>query len=127
MRIGELAQRTGASARSLRYYEQLGLITADRTDNGYRDYDERNVLVVDNIRRLLAAGLNTAEIKRVGDCLYSVDLRNAPVCEEILQLYEQRIESVDANLEALHDTRERLHAELSTLRERAGTADGESS
>jgi DNA-binding transcriptional MerR regulator len=40
MKIGELSRRSGVSARSLRYYEQHGLIHAERESNGYREYEE---------------------------------------------------------------------------------------
>ena len=40
MRIGEVSRRSGVSPRSLRYYEELGLITSERESNGYRRYDE---------------------------------------------------------------------------------------
>lgn len=40
MRIGELSRRSGVSARSLRYYEQHGLIHSQRESNGYREYEE---------------------------------------------------------------------------------------
>jgi DNA-binding transcriptional MerR regulator len=40
MRIGEVSRRSGVSPRSLRYYEQLGLITSERESNGYRRYDQ---------------------------------------------------------------------------------------
>lgn len=43
MRIGELSAQSGVSQRSLRYYEQLGLIDAERQSNGYRDYEESMV------------------------------------------------------------------------------------
>jgi DNA-binding transcriptional MerR regulator len=43
MRIGEVSRRSGVSARSLRYYEQHGLISARRESNGYREYDESTV------------------------------------------------------------------------------------
>ncbi|GAA0395534.1 MerR family transcriptional regulator [Streptomyces luteireticuli] len=69
MRIGELSERTGTSRRLLRYYEEQGLIVADRLPNGYRDYDERYVDRVRQIRGLLDAGLPTRIIKQVLPCL----------------------------------------------------------
>ena len=39
MRIGELARRSGTSARSIRYYEQQGLMVSRRDPNGYRNYN----------------------------------------------------------------------------------------
>ncbi|GHE37193.1 MerR family transcriptional regulator [Streptomyces longispororuber] len=69
MRIGELSERTGTSRRLLRYYEEQGLIVADRAPNGYRDYDESNVDRVLQIRGLLDAGLPTRLIKQILPCL----------------------------------------------------------
>ncbi|WP_406376217.1 MerR family transcriptional regulator [Streptomyces sp. NBC_00647] len=69
MRIGELCRLTGVSRRLLRYYEEQGLIVPDRTTNGYRDYDERYVDRVKQIRGLLAAGLPTRVIKQILPCL----------------------------------------------------------
>ncbi|MEV3959430.1 MerR family transcriptional regulator [Nocardia sp. NPDC050193] len=69
MRIGELSRRTGASRRLLRYYEEQGLIAAQRCANGYRSYDERFVDRVLQIRGLLDAGLPTRIIKQILPCL----------------------------------------------------------
>ncbi|WP_438485240.1 MerR family transcriptional regulator [Streptomyces sp. S186] len=69
MRIGELSERTGTPRRLLRYYEEQGLIAAARTPNGYRDYDERFVDRVLQIRGLLDAGLPTRIIKQILPCL----------------------------------------------------------
>ncbi|MGW1974377.1 MerR family transcriptional regulator [Streptomyces sp. NPDC001889] len=69
MRIGELSHRTDASRRLLRYYEEQGLIAADRCANGYRRYDERFVDRVLQIRGLLDAGLPTRIIKQILPCL----------------------------------------------------------
>lgn len=69
MRIGELARLTGASRRLLRYYEEQGLILPDRCTNGYRDYDDRYVDRVQQIRGLLDAGLPTRIIKQILPCL----------------------------------------------------------
>ena len=43
MNIGELSRRSGVSPRSLRYYEEHGLIHAERRGNGYREYDDTAV------------------------------------------------------------------------------------
>ena len=43
MIIGELSARSGVSPRSLRYYEQQGLLASTRGDNGYRHYDDEAV------------------------------------------------------------------------------------
>jgi DNA-binding transcriptional MerR regulator len=69
MRIGELAERTGTPRRLLRYYEEQGLILPGRSPNGYRDYDERLVDRVMQIRGLLDAGLPTRIIKQILPCL----------------------------------------------------------
>lgn len=69
MRIGELARRTSTAPRLLRYYEEQGLIVAQRCANGYRSYDERFVDRVLQIRGLLDAGLPTRIIKQILPCL----------------------------------------------------------
>ncbi|MWA09549.1 MerR family transcriptional regulator [Streptomyces sp. BA2] len=69
MRIGELSERTGTPRRLLRYYEEQGLIMAARSANGYREYDERFVDRVVQIRGLLDAGLPTRIIKQILPCL----------------------------------------------------------
>ena len=69
MRIGELSERTAVPARMLRYYGDQGLITPRRLDNGYRDYDERLVDRVKQIRGLLDSGIPTRIITDMLPCL----------------------------------------------------------
>lgn len=69
MRIGELADRTGTSVRSLRYYEECGLLAPRRSGSGQRHYDETAVHRVEVIRQLLAAGLGTSAIDDVLPCM----------------------------------------------------------
>lgn len=69
MRIGEVAARSGASIRSIRYYEECGLLDPVRSDSGQRHFDESSVERVVIIKRLLAAGLGTTAVADVLPCL----------------------------------------------------------
>ncbi len=73
MRIGELARRTGVSERSLRYYEQQGLLAADRTPGGHRDFPEQAVDRVIRIQELFAAGLHSNKIAGLLPCMRDAD------------------------------------------------------
>jgi DNA-binding transcriptional MerR regulator len=67
LRIGEMAERTGVSERTLRYYEELGLLEpAGHSPGGSRRYDEAQVARVLRIRELQQLlGLNLDEIRTV--------------------------------------------------------------
>ncbi|MER6216858.1 MerR family transcriptional regulator [Streptomyces sp. NPDC048387] len=73
MRIGELARRSGVSERSLRYYEKQGLLVAERTPGGHRDYGAWAVDRVIRIQSLYAAGLNSKKIAQLLPCMRDVD------------------------------------------------------
>ena len=63
MKIGELAERTQVAPRLIRYYEQQGLLSADRADNGYRAYIDAHVDQVIRIAGLVQAGIPTRLVK----------------------------------------------------------------
>ncbi|MDM7884709.1 MULTISPECIES: MerR family transcriptional regulator [Curtobacterium] len=69
MRIGDLAAATGASVRSLRYYEQQGLLTATRTSGGQRSYAGTSVERVQLVQQLFAAGLPSRTIVQLLPCV----------------------------------------------------------
>jgi DNA-binding transcriptional MerR regulator len=73
MRIGELAQRTGVSERSLRYYEEQGMLAAGRTDGGHRDYPDAAVDRVIRIQELYAAGMHSKKIAQLLPCMRDAD------------------------------------------------------
>jgi DNA-binding transcriptional MerR regulator len=70
MRIGELARQAGVSVRSLRYYEERGLLEAQRTSGGtHRVYGPDAVARVRLLRQLYAAGLSSAAIASLLPCV----------------------------------------------------------
>ncbi|GAA5102928.1 MerR family transcriptional regulator [Nocardia iowensis] len=109
MRIGELAQRTGVSERSLRYYEEQRLLGSDRTPGGHRDYPERAVDRVIHIQELFAAGLNSKTIAQLLPCMRDVDggPNEAATPELVAQLAIER-ERIDRTINDLIRSREVL-------------------
>ena len=75
MRIGELSARTGASPRSIRYYEDQGLVTSVRTGSGQRTYAESAVERVRLIRRLFDAGIGSRTMAGLLPCLTDPSIR----------------------------------------------------
>lgn len=68
MLIGEVARRSGVSARMLRHYESLGLVRpAHRTDAGYREYSGDDIRRIFHIESLRSLGLSLHEVKRALD------------------------------------------------------------
>lgn len=63
--IGALSHDTGVSPRSLRYYEQQGLLTSARTAAGHRRYAADAPTLVALIQRLFAAGFSSAQIRPI--------------------------------------------------------------
>jgi DNA-binding transcriptional MerR regulator len=103
MKIGEFSRITGASERSLRYYEQEGLLAAARTSGGQREYAEEDVARVRRIRVLLAAGLNLATVAEVLPCMDETtggpNEHTTPLLSESLLQQRDRIDSCIAELE----------------------------
>lgn len=109
MRIGELAEAAGVTAKTVRYYESIGLLAAPgRTGSGYRRYDDVALERLRFIRDAQATGLSLAEIGSV------LELKDAGVgaCDHTRALLADHLAEVDRQLERLTATRAAL-ADLS--------------
>ena len=104
MRIGDLSAATGASARSLRYYEDQGLLASTRTSGGQRVYPPTAVERVRLIQSLLAAGLNSATIHDVLPCISDESLRTPWLAGRL----RTELSRVELQLENLNRTRDIL-------------------
>jgi DNA-binding transcriptional MerR regulator len=114
MRIGELARRSGASARSIRYYEQQGLMVARRHANGYRDYDEAHLRLVREIRSLLVNGFGLEEIRPFVECLHAgIQARRA--CPGGRDVYRRKLAELESRIGELQSLRDRIAGELHQL------------
>ena len=116
MRIGELAERAGVSTKTLRFYEQVGVLSEpDRTDSGYRDYDEAAVDRLAFVRAAQTAGLTLAQIAGV---LEIRDRGEAP-CIHVEELIADKLAETDERIAELEANRR----ELKTLSRRARQLD----
>ena len=116
MRIGELAAAAGTTTKTLRFYEESGLLPrTERAANGYRDYGPEALSRLDFIRRGRAAGLTLAQIREV------IDIRDggeAP-CHHVYELITERLVDIDRQIAEL----DALRAALIQRRDAAGSAD----
>ena len=123
MLIGELAERVGTSPRTLRYYEEHGLIHPSRDANGYRQYDDGELRVVTEIRALLADGFGVDDIKPFVACLRAGN-SSGHVCPDSVAVLRRRLAEVDGYLGRLTEVRQRLRDQLDhALEHRSETRD----
>ena len=116
MRIGEVADLSGTTTKTMRFYEDQGLLpAADRTSGGYRVYTQDVVSRLDFIRRGRTAGLTLAQIRQVLDIR---DAGGAP-CEHVKDLLTHRLAALDRQIADLQTLRETVAA----LRESAAIVD----
>jgi DNA-binding transcriptional MerR regulator len=106
MRIGDLSKRTGVSSRSLRYYEEQGLLTSSRSDAGQRHYSEIDVERVALIRQLFDAGMSSRVIAAVLPC---VDTPTDPdITESAFMTMMHERDRIDADIANLLKSRDAL-------------------
>jgi len=111
MKIGVLAGRSGLPVKTLRYYEDLGLLPAAcRSEGGYRLFAESSLQRLEFIRRLKTLGLSLEEIQ---GCLAVHDAGDLP-CGDIQALLGQQIGRIDAQVRELGQLRSELQALLAS-------------
>lgn len=131
MRIGELAERAGVSVRSLRYYEEQGLLAPTRSPSGQRHYVESDVGHVLFLQRMYAAGLSSRTIVELLPCATAPSEDNSDAAFERLVSERDRITAHIAELVRTRDSLDRLielnRQHRSTLRVPVTAADEPSS
>ncbi|GFM63209.1 MerR family transcriptional regulator [Pseudomonas cichorii] len=111
MSIGELARETGASVRSIRHYDENGLLKSMRADNGYRTFPAIAVTQVRQIQRMIATGFSLAEIRSFPDCMRMIE--GAAACPDTTAAQRERLASIEQQINDLERRRARLLKMLS--------------
>jgi MerR family copper efflux transcriptional regulator len=104
--IGELARETGASVRSIRHYDEHGLLACVRASNGYRTFPIAAVTQVRQIQRMIATGFSLADIRSFPDCMRMIE--GAGSCAETTDAQRKRLVSIERQIADLEHRRARL-------------------
>lgn len=116
MRIGALARTAELASKTIRFYEQAGLLPGPpRTPAGYRDSPTEAVTRLAFIREAQAAGLTLAEIRDV----LAIRDDGQPPCRDVADLVDRHLAQVERRLTELAQTREALR----DLQRRAAATD----
>src|ERR671930_450128 len=104
-KIGELAKRFGVNVRTLRYYEEIGLLPAARLESGYRVYSEEDAQRLRFVLKAKRAGFRLEEIRailRLG--------RDGKACDYVRDTVARHIRTLDAHIAELTALRAELLA-----------------
>lgn len=107
MNISQAAQKSGLSAKTLRYYESIDLVQPGRADNGYRDYSVKQVETLCFIRRARATGFSINEVRDLLD-LYRNPVRRS---HDAKLLVQEKLQHIEEQLRTLRE----MHSALRTL------------
>lgn len=112
--IGQFARHAGLNPKTIRYYEEIGLLPQPpRNEVGYRLYFDEDLPRLRFIQRAKMLGLSLAEVKQLVN--YADDGDCGPLQERLLALMEEKLAEVDrrlSELAAFQDDLRRFHDEL---------------
>src|SRR4029079_2646365 len=113
-RIAEVAERTGFSTSTLRYYEEIGLLpSAERTAAGYRLYDDRAIERLTFIARAKQLGCTLEEITDLAEAWDSNEC--APIKHRLRALVAAKLADTEARIAELTTFAKELRATARTL------------
>ena len=109
-RIGELASKVGVTERTIRYYEERGLLeSVKRLDGGQRVYTDDDVRRLKFIQKLKVLGLSLAEMQEL-ETLYGRHHTNAKVLPRLIELLDSHLATVSERLGELAALRDEIRS-----------------
>jgi DNA-binding transcriptional MerR regulator len=109
-RIGELAAKVGVTERTIRYYEERGLLeSVKRLDGGQRVYTDDDIRRLKFIQKLKVLGLSLAEMQEL-ETLYGRHHTNAKVLPRLIELLDSHLATVNERLGELAALRDEIRS-----------------
>ncbi len=122
-RIGELAAKLGMTERTIRYYEELGLLdSVKRLDGGTRVYTDDDVRRLKFIRKLKLLGLSLQEMHEL-EGIYTSQRSNRTVLPRLIELLDAHLLSVDGRIAELRALRDEIRSYREHVTQRLLEAD----
>jgi MerR family transcriptional regulator, copper efflux regulator len=103
MNIGDVAAQSGLPAKTIRYYEDIGLVKPLRGDNGYRRYRETDAQKLGFLRRARALGFSIEQCRALL-ALWVDEGRASADVTAIARVHLDEVEAKIADLSAMRDT-----------------------
>jgi len=114
--IGEVAQRAGVTARTVRYYEEMGLLVGVvRAPSGRRIYSDEHLYQLRLIERGKLLGLSLAEIRELAEVFRQTGTEKS-VIERGIEILSSHLDEVEGKLEKLTSYRDLLAKEVRRLK-----------
>ena len=110
VRIGEVAQQVGLTERTIRYYEELGLLeSVKRLEGGSRVYTDDDVRRLRFVKRLKVLGLSLQEMLEL-ERMYRRHRSNREVLPRLIEVLDQHIATTSERIEALASLRDEIRS-----------------
>lgn len=99
LKIGDVATRSGLSVKTVRYYEEIGLLapTVERSDSGYRLFDPSVINRLAFVKRAQSLGLSLSEIREI----LNISDRGELPCDEVKQHLALKVDEINQQIKAL--------------------------
>jgi Cu(I)-responsive transcriptional regulator len=107
MNVGDAAERSGLPAKTIRYYEEIGLIHPDRSQNGYRTYSDADIHRLAFLRRARGLGFSIEDCRHLM-ALYEDRSRASHEVKRIAAAHVEAIEDKLRELQSMRATLQRL-------------------
>jgi len=122
-KIGKIAEQVGVTPRTLRYYEQLGLITPSSVSTtGYRYYDDNALAILVRIRNLKHVGLSLDEIKEVIG-LYFAQHKPLEAKEKTLSYLQTHLNEINSKIKMLQKAKLEMLDQIQLTQQRMSQLD----
>ena len=110
MNIGEIADKSGLPAKTIRYYEDIGLVTPNRSQNGYRSFTDNHLHKLTFLARARTLGFSIEDCRTLM-ALYEDDTRASADVKSVAKQHLSRIDEKITQLQSMRDTLSHLVAE----------------